>query len=692
MEDILKILKNTFKLTENNSKFITQILEKINLSNKDCFIINNLIDNKLDFNSICAYLINEHNLFNEIGIEQDIINLANNLKMLGDDNLYFSKQEEAELLRKQFVAMCNDIRVIIIKLCLVLYDAKNCTLPLSSKNRELLTTIRNIYAPLSERLGLNKMKSELEDLCLKFLDPEIYSKLEQNVLLKKEENAKQIELTKHKLEKILNELNLKNATIMARQKHFSSIYKKIQTKSVPLAKIYDLIAMRVIVDTVEDCYAVLGKIHGIYKPMEGRFKDYIANPKPNGYQSLHTTIITENDRPMEIQIRTYEMHRNSEFGVDVAHWVYKEKRKTTELDKKMAWLREIMDNSSNLNPEEFIETLKTNLYSGRIFVQTPKGKVLEFPEGSCVIDFAYAIHSDIGNSCVGGKINNKMVPISTKLANNDIVEIITSTTAKGPSRDWLKIVKTAQARDKINAFFKKELKEENIKNGKQILELAIKNKGLSPSTILDEQNIEAILYKYAFNTPDELYASVGYGSITSTQVVNKLVQEYEKRENSAKNSKALTSLVVKRDKDGVLIDGDSGMMIRFAGCCNPILGEDIVGYISRGRGVTIHKLDCLNVQYLEKERLIKAEWADKTANYRIANIFVTAKQKDDFISKIAFALANMQYSIVSLDTKIISDRIVCNIKVKVSVSDNLSRLEKTVKSLDNVMEVVIKWK
>lgn len=692
MENILSILKNTFKFTENNTKIITQILEKISLSNKDCFIINNLIDNKLDFNSICAYLINEHNLYNEIGIEQDVMNLANNLKMLGEENLSFSKQEEAELLRKQFVAMCNDIRVIIIKLCLVLYDAKNCSLPLSSKNRELLTTIRNIYAPLSERLGLNKMKSELEDLCLKFLDPEIYSKLEQNVLLKKEENEKQIELTKQKLEKILNELNLKNATIMARQKHFSSIYKKIQTKSVPLAKIYDLIAMRVIVDTVEDCYSVLGKIHGIYKPMEGRFKDYIANPKPNGYQSLHTTIITENDRPMEIQIRTYEMHRNSEFGVDVAHWVYKEKRKSTELDKKMAWLREIMDNSSNLNSEEFIETLKTNLYSGRIFVQTPKGKVLEFPEGSCLIDFAYAIHSDIGNSCVGGKINNKMVPISTKLVNNDIVEIITSTTAKGPSRDWLKIVKTSQARDKINAFFKKELKEENIKNGKQILELAIKNKGFSPAVILEEQNIQTVLYKYAFNTADELYASVGYGSITSIQVVNKLVQEYEKRENSEKTSKVLTSLVVKHGKDGVLIDGDSGMMIRFAGCCNPILGEDIVGYISRGRGVTIHKLDCLNVQYLEKERLIKAEWADKTANYRIANIFVTAKQKDDFISKIAFTLANMKYSIVSLDTKIITDRIVCNIKVKVSANNNLSRLDKAIKSLDNVMEVVIKWK
>ena len=690
MENLLKLLENTFNLNENNKLLINNILEKINLNEKDIFITNNLIKNKLDFNSVCAYLISEYNLFDLNIQDEDVLKLANNLKEINSDNLSFNKQEESELLRKQFVAMCKDIRVIIIKLCLVLYDAKNCTLPLTQKNRELLLTIRNIYAPLSERLGLNSMKSELEDLCLKYLDPEVYNELEHNVLLKKEENQKQIEVTKQKLEQILQDLNLKNATIMARQKHFSSIYKKIQSKAVPLAKIYDLIAMRVIVDTIEECYAVLGKIHGIYRPMEGRFKDYIANPKPNGYQSLHTTIITENDRPMEIQIRTYEMHRNSEFGVDVAHWVYKEKRKTTELDKKMAWLREIMDNSSNLNSEEFIETLKTNLYSGSIFVQTPKGKVLEFPEGSCVIDFAYAIHSEIGNACVGGKINNKMVPISTKLSNNDIVEIITSPTSKGPSRDWLKIVKTAQARDKINAFFKKELKEDNIKNGKQILELAIKNKGLSASDILSEQNINDVLYKFAFNNADELFAAVGYGSITSTQVVNKLIQEYEKRENENKPAKVLTSLVVKRGKDGVLIDGDSGMLVRYAGCCNPILGEDIVGYISRGRGVTIHKADCHNVQFLEKERLIKAEWADKSTTFKIVNVNIFAKTDDNFIAKLAFTLANMQYNIVSLDTKNLPDRIICNLKIKTNNNDNLTRLDKAIKSLDNVMEVNIK--
>ena len=689
MENIKELIKNTFNLTENNIEIFNNIIEKINITEKDKFIINNLIANKLDFNSICAYLIVEYNLFDN-NYDKDIINLSQNLKVIYNDNLYISKQEEAEMLRKQFIAMCKDIRVIIIKLCLVYYDANNCKIPLSAKQKDLLITTRNIYAPLAERLGLNKMKSELEDLCLKYLEPKIYNELEQNVLLKKSENEKQIEITKNKLQQILNDLGLTHSTIMARQKHFSSIYKKIQSKAIPLAKIYDLIAMRVIVDTVEECYAVLGKIHGIYKPMEGRFKDYIANPKPNGYQSLHTTIITENDRPMEIQIRTYEMHRNSEFGVDVAHWIYKEKRKTTELDKKLAWLREIMDNSSSLNSEEFIETLKTNLYSGRIFVQTPKGKVLEFPEGSCLIDFAYAIHSEIGNTCVGGKINNKMVPLSTKMNNNDIVEIITSQTGKGPSRDWLNIVKTSQARDKINAFFKKELKEENIKNGKQILELAIKSKGLVPAKILDNQNLNSVMFKYAFNNEEELYAAIGYGSLSSNQVVNKLIQEYEKRENENKPPKILTSLIVKKNKDGVLVDGDSGIMVRFAGCCNPILGENIIGYISRGRGVTIHKCDCQNIQYLEPERLISAEWADKSVSYKIVNINIVAKQKDGFIAKVTFVLSNLQYNIVGFDTKNVSDKMYCNIKVKTSFEDNLTKLDKALKNIEDILEVNIR--
>lgn len=690
MENIISILNNAFKLNETEVLLFNNLMEKINDNSKDKEIINNLIKYKLDFNSIIAYLICEHNLF-DIETNEDIFKLAQNLKTLEENKIVLDKHEEAETLRKQFIAMCSDIRVIIIKLCLVLYEAGLCEFPLSKENEELLLTIRNIYAPLSERLGFNALKSTLEDICLKYLDPDIYKSLEENALLKKEENENQIQVTTAKIQEIIDDLHLKNALITSRQKHFSSIYKKLKSKNVTLAQIYDLVAMRVIVESVEDCYAVLGKIHGIYKPMEGRFKDYISNPKPNGYQSLHTTIIAENLRPIEIQIRTYEMHKNSEFGVDVAHWIYKEKRKSNELDKKLAWLREIMDASSGLTSEEFVETLKTNLYSGRIFVQTPKGKVLEFPDGATVLDFAYAIHSDIGNTCIGGKINNRMVPLSTKLASNDIVEIITSAQSKGPSHDWLNLVKTPGARSKINSYFRHELKDENIKNGKQMIELAIKNKGLNVAKVLDAELLNNVLAKFAFNTPEEMYGAVGYGSVSTNQIVNKLVAEYDKKYGEKEQNK-ISTIVVKKTKDGILIDGDSGMMVRYAGCCSPILGEEIIGYISRGRGVTIHKCDCINLKYLEQERLINAQWADKTADYKIANIQVVASFSEDFIAKLTQGIVNLHYNILSLETKFSSNKVICNVKIKLSNKDDEDKLINKLKNIDNVMEVNSKWK
>ena len=351
-----------------------------------------------------------------------------------------------------------------------------------------------------------------------------------------------------------------------------------------------------------------------------------------------------------------------------------------------------MDSSENLSSEEFVETLKTSLYSGRIFVQTPKGKVIEFPEGSCVIDFAYAIHSDIGNSCVGGKVNGKMVPISTKLANNDIVEIITSPNSKGPSRDWLNIVKTAGARSKINAFYKKEFKEENIKDGKQIIDVALKDKGLVPNKILTEKILEAVVSKYAFNTPDEMFAAVGYGSLSSNQVVNKLVQEYDKENTSNKFKTNISTIVVKKNKEGVLVDGDSGMMVRYAGCCNPILGEDIIGYISRGRGVTIHKCDCNNLKYLESERLINASWAEKNIDYKVFNLNILANQTDDIITKIAQAISHLNFNIIGLETKYISDKLLCNVKIKLPKNADIDNLEKTLLKLNNILEVKKLWK
>lgn len=687
MKQLIDDLIKKYSLNQETIDLIYSFINDREFSKKDLFIIKNLIKFNLDINSIIAYIVTEYNIENK-ELDADVLSLKKNLEQIELNELDTDAEQDPEIMRKQFIAMCNDIRVIIIKLMLVLYKAKNCKKPLSCSDKQFLLNVRNLYAPLSERLGLNAVKTQLEDICLKFLNSKIYNELKQNVLLKKEENEKQIQITKKKLDQIIQELNLKDAIIMSRQKHYSSIYKKLQTKNVSLANIYDLIAMRVIVGTVEECYAVLGKIHGIYKPMEGRFKDYISNPKPNGYQSLHTTIIVENNRPMEVQIRTHKMHKISEFGVDVAHWIYKEKRKTTELDKKMAWLRQIMDQSANLTNQEFVETLKTNLYSGRIFVQTPKGKVLEFPEGANIIDFAYAIHSDIGNNCVGGKINGKIMPLTTKLKSNDIVEIITSqNSSKGPSRDWLGSIKTSEARDKINAYFKKELKEENIKNGIALLELALKDKGLPVQKVLQEENFSSVLKKYCFNNIQEVYAAVGYGSVATNQIVNKLILEYEKNQNILKPKTNLQTLVIKRNKDGVLVDGDSGILVRYAGCCNPILGEEIVGYISRGRGVTVHNKNCENLKYLEKERFIDATWADNTSTFKIQNIQITANLDENFITKLSAVLLNSKFSIVEFDSKILANKYICKVKIKTDINSDISNLIADIKKFDNILEV-----
>lgn len=688
MAEILDIIIKNYDPSNEEREKIVFLCNKIVNKRKVINVINNLIKFRLDLSSILAYLIYEaddkENSYNE-----DVTLIYDGLKTESVISSEMSKQQQAEVLRKMFIAMSKDIRVIIIKLSIMLYDISLYTLPLSKEQSSFLVDVREIFAPLAERLGLNSIKSELEDYCLKCLDPKIYQELDSSVMLQKGENEKQIEITKKKLENIVSELGLKNATIMARQKHYSSIYKKIKSKNVTLANIYDLIAMRVVVDTIEDCYAVLGKIHGIYKPMEGRFKDYIASPKPNGYQSLHTTIIAENHRPLEIQIRTHEMHKMSEFGV-FAHWLYKEKKtKMSDLDKKMSWLREIMESSKDLSSEQFIETLKTDLCEGQIYVQTPKGRVMEFPEGATILDFAYAIHSDVGNYCVGGKINDAIKPLSTKLKNGDIVEIITSPNSKGPSRDWLKIIKTSQARSKINYFFKKELKEENIKNGISVLELALKNKGYIPSKLLVDKYLEPTQFKYVFNTKEEMFAAVGYGSVPVNNIVNRIITLYEQdNKNVVVQEKVQNTVVVKKNKDGVLVDGDSGMLIRYAGCCSPVYGEDIVGYISRGRGVTIHRADCQNLKYLEDERQISAMWDDNIQGRTTsALIKIISRKSDNFLIKLTQDIVGAGYRISGLDCKENSNgRIVTTAKIEVSKREDLTKILNIVREINSVEE------
>lgn len=694
MDKIKKLIKDNFILDEKDIYLLNELCNINQKQDKIYQIVSNLINFRLDLCSIFAYIGYELSYKFDENTEHDILKIYSILCSNFQFTEGMSKQEQADVLRKMFIAMSSDIRVIVIRLYIMLYDISNYSLPLNKEQHRNLLDVREIYAPLAERLGLNSLKSNLEDYCLKWLNPKTYDSLSKSVMLRKDENGKQIELTKQRLQDILNELDLKNSTIMARQKHFSSIYKKIQSKGLSLANIYDLIAVRVIVESIEDCYAVLGKIHGIYKPMEGRFKDYIATPKPNGYQSLHTTIIAENDRPLEIQIRTYEMHKLAEFGV-FAHWLYKEKKnKLSDLDKKISWLREIMESSKELSSEEFIDTLRTNLCEGQIYVQTPKGKVIEFVEGSTVLDFAYSIHSDIGNKCVGAKINGKIKPLSTKMENGDVVEIITSPNSKGPSKDWLKIVKTSTAKSKINSYFKHELKDENIKFGISMLEQAIKAKGYSPNKVLIDKYLDLDQLKYAFKTTDEMYAAIGYGSVSVNNICNKLCQLYEQDHKTEiiepQISKVSTnSLYIKKNKDGVLVDGDSGMLIRYAGCCTPVFGEPIIGYISRGRGITIHRKDCLNLRYLEEERLIDAVWDDNLQS-RTTSIIVKiiSSKSDNFLINLTQDIVGAGYRILGLESKVNSSgKVITTTKIEVQRQEDLIKVLKIIKDINCVEDV-----
>ncbi|MBP3431349.1 MAG: bifunctional (p)ppGpp synthetase/guanosine-3',5'-bis(diphosphate) 3'-pyrophosphohydrolase [Clostridia bacterium] len=681
-----KILEN-FKLSEKEQKLIDKILvEEMNLP-RLLTVINTMIDYHIQDEVLVAYVLFQFSKVNEkeagelktqlTESQQKLFDIFKILKSVTD----LTKSGEAEDIRCMFVAICQDMRVVIIKFATILYDLKLIKNPMSESDRNFVQMVSDIFAPLAERLGLSRFKNEFEDSCFELLEPHAFEELKNNALLKTEDNQKQIAITKEKLEQILSELGIKGE-IQSRQKHFYSVYKKLVKKNITLGKIYDLVAMRVLVPTVEDCYSVFGKIHAIYKPMQGRVKDYIATPKPNGYQSLHTTIIADNNRPLEIQIRTFEMHKQSEYGV-AAHWIYKEKvgRARNKFDHKLAWFRQMLDSTNDMSSEEFLETLKVDLYGESIFVQTPKGKVMEFPLGATIIDFAYAIHSDIGNSCVGGKINGKIVPITTELSNGDVVEILTSQNSKGPSRDWLLHVKTSSARSKIRSFFKSELKEENIKIGKSILEQTIKGRNLNITKEQKENFLLEIVETLMIDDLDNLYAELGAGSMSANNIVGRLVNLYNKEKSMQIKNNVIT---VKKNKDGILVDGDSGLMVRYAGCCTPVTGDDIIGYISRGRGVTIHRAGCQNLKYLEPERLIKAEWQENMYADFIANIKVHADNENDVINALNNSAREFKNKLRGFGYKVIKDELVFDIAVQIS---NKVELESLINSISNVKKV-----
>ena len=686
-EKVIDNIKSHFKLSPHENKLMNSlVVEDINLDRLN-HVIDIMAEYRMQNEVLMGYLLFQfykvrgkeaEDYIDELSPSQQ--KLFETFKLLRKVNT-ISKSGEAEDIKRMFVAICQDMRVVIIKFATIDYDLSRITLPMEEETRKFVKMVADIFSPLAESLGLSKFKSSFEENTFKLLEPVAYNELKNNALMKTDDNMRQMQIVEKKLIKILNELGIEGE-IQKRQKHFYSVYKKLQKKNITLGKVYDLLAMRVLVPSVEDCYSVLGKIHAIYKPIPERVKDYIANPKPNGYQSLHTTIIADNNRPLEIQIRTFEMHRHAEYGI-AAHWIYKERRKSNKFDAKFARFKEILEHADELPPEEFLATLKSDLYGESIFVQTPKGKVLELPVHSTVIDFAYAIHSEIGNKCVGGKINGKLFPITTELNNGDTVEIITNQNSKGPSRDWLKHVKTSSARSKIRSFFKSEFKEENTRIGKNIFEQALKAKNLNITKAEKEKYLNEIASSFMMETPEMLYAEIGGGTLQASSVIGRLTNLYYKEKAKEVTEKVIE---VKKNKDGVLIDGDSGLLIRFAGCCSPVMGDDIIGYISRGRGVTIHRKECPNLKYLESERLISAKWEQNAGSKFLAIIKVISNddKAGDYINNVA---RNLKLSLKGFSSKKVKNDLVFDIILEVNDKSEIDSAIRTFESVKGVEKV-----
>lgn len=604
--------------------------------------------------------------------------------------VFKSKEEEqAENFRRMFFAMAKDIRVILIKLADRLHNMR--TIEALSRERQvaMATETLDIYAPLASRLGLSFYKCELDDLCLKTLHADAYNELVKEISLKRAERQGLVNHICEAIRGTLKDLHI-NGQVSGRPKHFYSIYKKMVNQHKTFDQIYDLTAVRVIVERVRDCYEVLGVIHTMWKPMPGRFKDYIAVPKPNNYQSLHTTVMTSYGMPFEIQIRTFEMHQIAEYGI-AAHWKYKENRVVdSDLDEKLQWLRGVMETEKEqtADPQEFYEALKLDLYSGQVFVFTPRGDVIALPEGSTPVDFAYTVHSEVGNKCVGAKINNKIVPLDTKLQTGDYVDIITSPASKGPSRDWLRFVKTSSAKTKIRAFFKHAMKEENIRHGKELLEREAKNRGYNLSSLMVQKWLDVIMQRYSFSSINDLYASVGYGAYTPNQILLKLIDFY-KRENPATPETHFVQSGKDGDGRGIVINGNDDLLVRIARCCSPVPGDNIIGYISRGRGVTIHRDNCPNIKNAEPFRLIEAHWNGKCSAPFSVLLSIECKDGGGVLANITKTVSDMKLSIESLTARVVDkdSRALISLGLRVSSPEQLDLIINKIRNIRDVSKV-----
>lgn len=663
-----------------------------------CAVVNILVDLGFDDVStlVAAFL---HDVLEDTPVTSDeleqkfgkeVLELVEGVTKLDKIKFVSAEDEQAENLRKMFFAMAKDYRVIIIKLADRLHNMRTLDALKPEKQIKIATQSLKIYAPLAGRLGLSFVKCELEDLAMRYLYPDDYYELVEFIKTKSKERQQFIEKICDELKAKLQELGIEGE-VNGRQKHLYGIYKKMLKQGKNIEQIYDISAVRVIVNEVQDCYTVLGAIHTMWMPLPGRFKDYIAMPKPNGYQSLHTTVITKFKETFEIQIRTYEMHRIAEYGI-AAHWKYKEgKTGATKIDDQINWLREVMDTQrESSDSHEFLENIEGNVFTDEVYVFTPKGKVLNLPVGSTTVDFAYAIHSAVGNKCIGAKVNGKIVPLNTVLNTGDIVEILTTNSGKGPSRDWIKFVKTASARTKIRQYFKKEMKEENIKRGKDMLEREAKRRGYNLSELLSTAGLNYIMNRYTLSSIDDLYASVGFGGLTTNQIIVKLI-DYFKRDLLSKNPVAeikTTSTTGKSSSgNGVLIRGYDDFLVRLSHCCNPVPGDKIVGYVSRGRGVSVHCVDCPNVKNMEPERLIEAKWDDVISQNFLASLKIYCENKGGILAAVTTIISNMKIPITGAFARSDNDNGTAEITVMLEVKST-DQVEDVIKKLKTLPEII----
>ena len=659
-----------------------------------------LIDMGLDVSTICAALLHDtvedtyvtdEDLRKQFGDE--IADLVKGVTKLDKLQFHSKEEEQAENMRKMFFAMAKDIRVMIIKLADRLHNMRSLMYMTERKQQIIAKETLDIFAPIAGRLGISPVKCELEDLCLKYLDRPAYDFLAENISLKKQERQVMVEEFMAEVKKELQESGITDFEITGRTKHFYSIYKKMKRQGKTLEQIYDMTAIRIIVDTIKNCYAVLGAIHARWKPMPGRFKDYIAVPKPNMYQSLHTTVVSDlesHNIPFEVQIRTHEMHKVAEYGI-AAHWKYKEGvTGATAMDDKLGWVKEVLSYESDLkDSNEFLDLIRKDISNtNEVYVFTPNGDVKSLMAGATALDFAYSIHSEVGNKCVGIKVNGKIVPLETVLETGDIVEVMTNSNSKGPSRDWLKVVKTSSAKAKIRQFFKHELKEEYIKTGKAMIERDARHRNIQPSDLLTPEAIKAVCDRYMFASADEMYASLGYGSITLNQVMVKLITS-----NKGVSDVLKAQQIVKQKKkpgskdDSIVVKGVQDLLVRFSRCCSPVPGDEIIGYISRGRGVCIHRVDCPSVKSMEKERLIKAEWANVDKNTTFpATIQILSEDKGDIFAEITKAIANEGLPIVAINArKDKKGNAIATVTVEITNHDQVNQLINKLMSIKNVV-------